>query len=122
MKCYAFDVDETLEVSSSTPGPVTLAMLIELRKEGHILGLCGNWAGVTTRVDGWHNLFSFLGQLNMQKHEFLHTIKQYVRAEEFVMVGNDHSRKEHESPDDAMFARLAGWRFICEDDFAEGKR
>lgn len=122
MKCYAFDVDETLEISPSTPGPVTLAMLIELRQQGHILGLCGNWAAVTMQVNGWHFLFSFLGQMNMQKHEFLISLRQFIRAEDFVMVGNDHSRKAHVSPNDALYAKLAGWRFICEDDFARGSR
>lgn len=97
-------------------------MLVKLREEGHILGLCGNWAGVTTRVGGWHNLFSFLGQLNMQKHEFLATIKHFVPADDYVMVGNDHSRKAHDSPNDAMFAKAADWRLICEDDFANGAR
>lgn len=119
MKVYAFDVDETLEVSG---GPVTLASLIELRKEGHCLGLCGNFAAVTLQVQGWHNLFSFLGQMNLDKATFLATIKQYVPAEDYIMVGNDHSRKHHASPDDATWARLAGWRFINEDDFARGVR
>jgi hypothetical protein len=39
---YAFDVDETLEVSK---GPVKLADLVTLREHGHIVGLCGNCDG-----------------------------------------------------------------------------
>lgn len=119
MKVYAFDVDETLEVSG---GPVRLSSLVSLREEGHCLGLCGNFAVVTLQVNGWHNLFSFLGQMNMSKADFLATIKHYVPAEDYIMVGNDHSRKEHASPDDATWARLAGWRFINEDAFASGER
>src|SRR6266705_4721588 len=41
---YAFDVDETLEVSK---GPVKLADLVKLREHGHVAGLCGNWSMVT---------------------------------------------------------------------------
>ena len=44
MVVYAFDVDETLEVSK---GPVKLSDLVKLREHGHIVGLCGNWAMVT---------------------------------------------------------------------------
>lgn len=39
MVVYAFDVDETLEVSK---GPVKLSDLVTLREHGHIVGLCGN--------------------------------------------------------------------------------
>ena len=41
MKVYAFDVDETLYLSH---GPVQREVLVALRAEGHVLGLCGNWA------------------------------------------------------------------------------
>lgn len=54
MKLYAFDVDETLENSN---GPVTYADLMKLRNEGNILGLCGNFAKVTTEIRGWDVLF-----------------------------------------------------------------
>jgi hypothetical protein len=40
MKLYAFDVDDTLEISN---GPVCLADMQALRNSGHIIGLCGNW-------------------------------------------------------------------------------
>ena len=42
MKIYAFDVDDTLEVSS---GPVSILSVGSLKAEGHIVGLNGNWAG-----------------------------------------------------------------------------
>ena len=44
MRLYAFDVDDTLELSG---GPVRLSDVVRLRRDGHIVGLCGNWAIVT---------------------------------------------------------------------------
>lgn len=58
MKCFAFDVDECLEISK---GPVTLASLRELRAQGHIVGICGNM-NVICQVPDWHTFISFLGQ------------------------------------------------------------
>ena len=58
MVVYAFDVDETLEVSK---GPVKLFDLVKLREHGHIVGLCGNWAMVTLHYPDWHHICSFVG-------------------------------------------------------------
>src|ERR1035437_6951996 len=58
MKVYAFDVDETLYLSH---GPVQWEALVALRAEGHVLGLCGNWAAVTLQVPEWHRVLSFIG-------------------------------------------------------------
>ena len=58
MVLYAFDVDETLEVSK---GPVKLFDLVKLREHGHIVGLCGNWAMVTLHYPDWHHICSFVG-------------------------------------------------------------
>ncbi len=46
MAVYAFDVDDTLEVSE---GPVKLSDLVDLREHGHIVGLCGNWGRAASR-------------------------------------------------------------------------
>jgi len=54
MVVYAFDVDETLEVSK---GPVKLFDLVKLRAHGHIVGLCGNWAMVTLHCPDKHVRF-----------------------------------------------------------------
>ena len=58
MAVYAFDVDETLEVSK---GPVKLFDLVTLREHGHIVGLCGNWAMATTAIFcflfAWNDFF-----------------------------------------------------------------
>lgn len=118
---YAFDVDETLEVSG---GPVKIAELVELKKRGHILGLCGNFGAVCQRVEGWENLFSFVGQIGTSKQDFLLHVKHVMtpKAAVHVFVGNDHSKGTYGSPDDASVARAAGWAFIDEKAFAEGAR
>jgi len=118
---YAFDCDETLEISR---GPVTIDSLIHLKAEGHILGICGNWGLVVQAVYGWENLFSFVGQIGIHKTDFLLQLRAYINADDYVFVGNDHSTpgKVYTSPNDALYARQAGWRFIREDDFAKGVR
>jgi len=114
MKLYAFDVDHTLTVSG---GPIGLDAVRQLREEGHITGLCGNWAMVVGHK-GWHTLFSFIGPLSMTKPEFLKHLSQYIPAAEYVMVGNDAPGLSQ----DGAAAREAGWRFIRENDFAAGGR
>ena len=59
-RLYAFDVDETLEISD---GPISLGMLRELRQAGHITGLCGNWALFVRSIPVWHHLVSFIGPI-----------------------------------------------------------
>jgi len=117
MKVYAFDVDYTLNLSG---GPVMVKDVWELREQGNIVGLCGNWAAVTLRWKDWYTVFSFLGPLSMSKPEFLNQIHRYVPADEYVMVGNDVAIGT--SPNDAIAAQEAGWRFIKESDFASGLR
>lgn len=117
MKIYAFDVDETLEVSA---GPITFQILADLYKEGHILGLCGNYAMVTRFVDNWHRLFSFIGPMEMTKEAFLLQLRNYVPCEEVVMVGNIKGVTGRS--DDEGAAKRAGIRFIKEQDFADGVR
>lgn len=132
-KVYAFDVDETLEISN---GPVTLKMLMDLRVEGHIVGICGNW-GLFVRVPGWQHLVSFVscmppvfvaehGNWNVGKTWYMIELQKYVPAEEYVMVGNVRGEKNSLGfvcgSDDDKFAKMAGWRFIKESDFAAGAR
>lgn len=117
MNIYAFDVDHTLEISG---GPVTLSSLIKLHAAGHILGICGNFALVCNMITGWHNIFSFIGQMEMPKEVFLQQIKRYVPADDYVMVGNVLGVSG--ASDDKGAAERAGWRFIKESDFAEGTR
>jgi hypothetical protein len=117
VKLYAFDVDETLELSG---GPVRLADVVRLRKDGHIVGLCGNWAVVTRSWPEWFEFFSFVGPMLMTKPEFLKQLSTYVPAEEYVMVGNILGVSGQS--DDQGAANAAGWRFIKESDFARGTR
>lgn len=117
MNVYAFDVDETLEVSG---GPVTLASMMDLRVAGHIVGICGNWAAFCQRVQGWHNLVSFMNVGTPDKETPLIELKRYVPADDYVLVGNIFGVSG--ASDDAGAAARAGWRFIKESDFAEGKR
>ena len=136
MKCYAFDVDECLWTSN---GPITEAMLRELRAEGHILGINGNLSAFLPRCEKWHEFISFTmnfdfgfnGQYGMSlvpKAIWLHCFQHvaFPNAEEYVMVGNVFGRENSlgvkcGSHDDEAAAQ-AGWRFIVEDDFARGVR
>lgn len=117
VKVYAFDVDETLVVSS---GPVTLEAMMALRVEGHIVGLCGNWAAFCQRVNGWQHLVSFMNAGSPDKETHLEQIKRYIPADDFVMVGN--IKGVSGVSDDQGAAKRAGWRFIKESDFAAGVR
>lgn len=116
MIVYAFDVDETLEISN---GPVSLQSMIDLRNQGHIVGICGNMQ-VFCRLPFWHHLVSFLGQSFLPKDVFLHGLKINIPADDYVMVGNIQGVSG--ASDDQGSAARAGWRFIQEKDFANGAR
>lgn len=117
LKVYAFDVDETLEISA---GPVKLDALMALRVEGHIVGICGNWATFCQRVSGWQHLVSFLNAGAPDKVTHLTQLKMYIPADEHIMVGNVLGVSG--ASDDQGSAQRAGWRFIKESDFAAGAR
>jgi|SRR5215467_15799110 len=117
MRLYAFDVDDTLELSG---GPVRLSDVIELRRNGHIVGLCSNWAVVTNSWPAWFEILSFLGPMLMSKADFLKQLSTCVPAEEHIMVGNILGISGQS--DDQGAALAAGWRFIRESDFARGIR
>jgi hypothetical protein len=117
MKIYAFDVDDTLEVCG---GPVSIASVGKLRDQGHIVGLNGNWAAVVENVFVWHRLFSFIGPMEMSKDVFLNQLKTFIRADDYIMVGN--IKGVSGASDDEGAAGLAGWRFIKESNFAAGAR
>lgn len=121
MKIYLFDVDHTLEISN---GPVKLQDIVDLKIAGNITGINGNWAVAVNRINGWQHLFSFIGPMAMSKEIFMNQIKQYVKAEEYIMIGNDDTDPKwtFRVSMDKLAADQAGWRFICEDDFANGAR
>lgn len=124
---YAFDIDDTLECSR---GPITIASVVDLRRQGHVVGLCGNWAMATLCLDThpkWHQVFSFLGPLAMTKAAFLEHIMKYTDATDYVLVGNKNEPGSDFDPgprksDDDLAASMANWRFILERDFVAGKR
>ena len=111
---YAFDVDETLEISA---GPVTIQMMLDLRNNGHIVGLCGNWALFCHRVRDWQEVVSFMNNGGTDKETHLRQLKMYVPADDFILVGNVLGVSG--ASDDQGAAQRAGWRFIRESDFAE---
>jgi hypothetical protein len=117
MKIYAFDVDDTLEVSS---GSISIASVDSLKRQGHIVGLNGNWAVVVQSVPLWHCIFSFIGPMEMSKDIFLTQLRAYIPADDYIMVGNIKGISG--GSDDEGAAKSAGWRFIKESDFAEGAR
>ena len=117
MKLYAFDVDDTLEISN---GPVHLTDLQALRNSGHIIGLCGNWGLFTRSVRNWYEHVSFIGPMRLTKADYLIELRTYVCAESYVLVGNDP--RIFGASDDATAAREAGFHFIRELEFADGMR
>jgi len=131
MNVYAFDIDECLEISN---GPVSLQSLMDLRIDGHIVGLCGNWACLTLNMRGWQHLISFMNCVleywvngrRADKSDFLKLLKRYVPADDHVMVGNVFGEKNSLGfvcgSHDSEAAIDAGWRFIKEDSFAAGER
>jgi hypothetical protein len=115
---FAFDVDDTLEVSN---GPIAVSALRELVARGHVVGLCGNWAVFVRAVADWHRVVSFLGPLGISKAEFLVQLKLHVPATDYIMVGND-PRTGRGTSLDRSAAEEADWRFVLERDFAAGAR
>jgi len=118
MRCYAFDVDETLE---GFGGPVSLQSLMDLRNEGHIVGLCGNWGAFCSSVSGWQHLISVIVNLGTPKDWAMSHFRQHVGGcDDYVLVGNRLGVTG--ASDDEGAAQRARWRFILERDFAAGER
>lgn len=115
--CYAFDVDETLVLSG---GPISLAHLEELVELGNTVGLCGNWATAVRQWPDAARVISFIGPMHMNKAAFLEQIKVYWPHDRYVMVGNDPAK--FGASNDIEAARLAGWEFLTEKQFARGLR
>lgn len=111
MKIYAFDVDDTLEISN---GPIPIKKLRQLRENGHIVGICGNWQKFITAVPDWRDIINFF-QVGLPKTNFLIELKaqlSYIfQIDEFVMIGNLSS--------DIDVAQAANWTFVKESDFVK---
>jgi len=130
MNVYAFDVDDTLEISNGT---ISLASLMQLRRDGHIVGICGN-LNAFCRVEGWQHLVSFTLNFDtypifggpmgscFSKDVWLRLFREttFPNADDYVMVGNIIGVTG--ASDDQGAAQRAGWRFISEQSFANGER
>lgn len=122
MNVYLFDVDHTLTVSH---GPIAFGELAKLHREGHVVGLCGNWSHALRMIlpENWRGLLSFIGPMMMTKHDFMIQIRSYFSANDYILVGNDPADfPGQQVSQDKQEAALAGWRFIREIDFQNGAR
>ena len=133
MKVWAFDADNTLNIIGSPhPGPIDLRDVVRLKNEGDVIGLVGNYY---TAFKNWKDIFkviNFYGPLfNHDKASYLGSVKMDIsrarpEVRDFIMVGNRRidalAGLVLASANDDGQARLAGWRFIREIDFASGKR
>lgn len=127
-KIYCFDCDETLEISN---GPVTIQMMKDLRDQGHIVAMNGNWALFCQKVPDWHKIVSMMN-VGVHKVVYLTHIRAFIPADDYVMVGNIgftfDAKRFNLTPtggsDDMGVAADAQppWRFILERDFAAGAR
>lgn len=113
-RVFAFDVDETLDISN---GPIPTSTVKTLYDLHNIVGICGNWSHFVRVVPDWNKCVSFIGQFYgyTSKEVFLQHLKNAIAADEYIMVGNDPAHFGNSN--DIEAARLAGWRFIREDQF-----
>lgn len=113
-KVFAFDVDETLQISN---GPISVNDIKTLYDAGHIVGICGNWSHFVRVVPDWERMVSFIGQFYgyTSKTVFLSQLKKAIKASEYVMIGNDPAH--YGNSNDIEAANEAGWTFIREDKF-----
>ena len=108
--------------------------MLELRKQGHIVGLCGNLNKFCTSVPNWQDYISFTLNFDtypviggpfgscLSKDVWLKVFQQttFPNAEEYCLVGNIMGVSG--ASDDQGSAVRAGWRFIRESDFSAGMR
>ena len=111
-KLFAFDVDETLEISN---GPVKISDIKALYDAGHIVGICGNWRLFVETVPEWNHMVSFVGQFYglQTKAQFLDALYAATRAKIRVLIGNDPAH--YGNSNDIEEAKKADWTFVRED-------
>src|SRR5712692_52256 len=121
-KMYAFDADDTLSVAAK-PGPVGIADIIELKQQGNIVGVVGDWRTLVQRFPAWHQVFSFIGPVAIVriKPAYLEELRKAITATEYIMFGNVENNQTRGMSDD-WAARSAGWRFIEAYSFSRGAR
>lgn len=120
---WAFDCDETLEVGRP-PGPIKIIEMLNLKMSGDVVGLMGNWVQFIKAVGSHYGDYvDFIGPVrgvNHDKRPYLEAIRNGIPADDYVLVGNVGGVSG--SSDEDIVAKDTGWRFIKEDEFAEGKR
>lgn len=121
MIVWCFDVDETLSVGRP-PGPIDIIELLKLRKDGHIVGICGNWGQFVKSVKSWGMYVDFITPIagSHDKRPYLEALRVGIDADDYVLVGNIGGVSG--STDEKQIAEDTGWRFIKESDFAAGAR
>jgi len=127
------DVDDTLAIQGIPhPGPVQLYRIIELRNQGNVVGVCGNFINLFKYYPDWWKIFSFYGPAELTGTSLLahHQFKHFdlirrakaLKANRYVMVGNRAGDpKVRPGSQDDLQAKLAKWEFISETDFAQGR-
>src|SRR5437773_6445567 len=127
---YAFDVDDTLALQGvPRPGPIVLYSIIELRNQGNITGVCGNFLNLFKHYPDWWKIFSFYGPAELMGTSLIahHSFKHFdlirrakaLKANRYVMIGNQQGDpKVRPGSQDNVQAKLAGWEFIREKDLS----
>jgi hypothetical protein len=130
---WMFDCDDTLAIQGAPfPGPVILNDIMTLRNEGCITGICGNYVVAMKFFPDWYKFFSMYGPTKLlspkpaeaqYKHLQLIDIRDDIVAARYVMVGNKRGAPGvRPTSQDNIQAKLAGWEFLSETEFARGKR
>jgi len=129
----AFDVDDSLAIQGlPRPGPVQLYRIIELRNQGLVTGICGNFLNLFKYYPDWWKIFWFYGPTELTgtsllahhqyKHMDLIRIAKGLKANRYVMVGNRQGDpKVRPGSQDDVQAKLAKWEFFSETEFAAGR-
>jgi hypothetical protein len=119
MWVFAFDVDHTLEVNQ---GPIPVESLRKLSRQGHVVGLCGNYQHFLDHVPDWQSFIRFWGPDHSRlqpKHEMLQHVRNTWRGNAYIMVGNDPRRFPFAVSNDIGAANLAGWGYVAENAFGD---
>lgn len=100
MICYAFDCDNTLDISQ---GPVPVSALHKLIEQGHLVYIVSG-SGFCAQLD--IPRFTPAGARNW----ILDQLKKKVKADRYVYVGDTEG--------DLKAAQSVGWEFVYARDFA----
>lgn len=112
---WGFSVEKTLRCGW---GPIREEVLLDLRAEGHVVGIIGNWGKFCRSIRGWQDYVSFLS-IGLSKEVWMCHFKEVLPIyDRYVLVGNTH-KKAPGTNDDYAVAQKAGWDFINSWDFRD---